>query len=512
MNDAAKSGETAINSVVSDNRQAAPGDLFVALPGARAHGAKFASDAVSRGATAVLTDAVGANLLKDAELPVPILVADDPRQALGPVAEWVYDYPARRLATFAVTGTNGKTTTAFQLDHLLAALGRRTGLIGTVLMRSGDKVLASTLTTPEAADLQALLAAMVEDGVAALAMEASSHALAQHRVDPVIYDVAGFTNLTRDHLDFHDTMAEYFAAKAKLFTPQHAKRAVITVDDEYGVKMAEAATVPVATLFTGTGEIAAEPGQAPTADWTVRDIAHHGTGSAFTLAHRDGRELRTSTSLPGDFNVANAALAVTMVLESGVPLGEVAGALAACDGLSATVPGRMEVIAAGEPESGQPRVLVDFAHNTEALELALNAVRGSTRGKLIVVFGAAGDRDKGKRPDMGKVAVAGADVVVVTDDDPHGEDPAVVRAGVLDGARAAAAKAAAAGRSVQVVEVPSRQAAIWQAIADASPADTVLLAGRGHETIQEVAGNDLVLDDRVEARAALARRAEGGAA
>jgi len=506
-NAAATAGDSTVVSVASDNRQAAPGDLFVALPGARAHGAKFAPDAIARGATAVLTDAAGAEMLGD--VAVPVFVTPDPRRVLGPVAEWVYERPATKMLTFAVTGTNGKTTTAFQLDHLLAALGQRTGLIGTVLMRSGDKVLASTLTTPEAADLQALLAAMVEDGVQALAMEASSHALAQHRVDPVVYDVAGFTNLTRDHLDFHDTMDEYFAAKALLFTPDHAKRAVITVDDEYGVKMAQAATIPVATLFTGTGEIKAAPSQMPRADWTVRDIAHSGTGSAFTLAHRDGRELRTTTSLPGDFNVANAALALTMVLESGAPLGEVAGALAACDGLSATVPGRMEVISAGDVAADQPRVLVDFAHNTEALELALNAVRGSTRGKLIVVFGAAGDRDAGKRPDMGKVAVAGADLVVVTDDDPHGEDPAAVRAGVMQGARPAAAEAVAAGRAVEVVEIPDRQTAIWQAIADADAQDTVLVAGRGHETIQEVAGDDLVLDDRVEARAALARRAEG---
>jgi UDP-N-acetylmuramoyl-L-alanyl-D-glutamate--2,6-diaminopimelate ligase len=321
--------------------------------------------------------------------------------------------------------------------------------------------------------------------------------------------VAGFTNLTRDHLDFHDTMDEYFDAKATLFTPEHSRRAVITVDDPYGERMAQVATVPVATLFTGTGELKAPPGQAPRGDWTVRNIEHAGTGSAFTLAHRDGRELRTATSLPGDFNVANAALALTMVLESGVPMGDVARALAACDGFSATVPGRMEVIGSGAVETGQPRVLVDFAHNTEALELALNAVRPSTRGRLVLVFGATGDRDKGKRPDMGKVAVAGADIVVVTDDDPHGEDRAQVRAGVLAGARAAAESTAANGRDVAVLEVLSRRDAIWQAITDAGPDDTVLLAGRGHETIQEVAGDDLVLDDRAEARAALASRGRG---
>jgi UDP-N-acetylmuramoyl-L-alanyl-D-glutamate--2,6-diaminopimelate ligase len=396
-------------------------------------------------------------------------------------------------------------------------------------MRSGDRVLASTLTTPEAADLQALLAAMAEDGVDALAMEASSHALAQHRVDPIVFDVAGFTNLTRDHLDFHNTMDEYFDAKALLFTPDHSRRAVITVDDEFGRQMAERASVPVATLWTGTGpeqtirpsaevdEDARRNPQRPKADWVVRDIAHAGTGSAFTLAHRDGRELRTMTSLPGGFNVANAALALTMVIESGADFGEVVRALADNNGLSATVPGRMEVISAGEHEClappgeckhpGQPRVLVDFAHNTEALEMALSALRPSTHGNLILVFGATGDRDKGKRPDMAKVAVDGADIVVVTDDDPHGEDPAIIRAAVLAGAvDAVAAAAATGGRAVEVIEVPDRRDAIWQAIKSANANDTILIAGRGHETIQEVAGVDLTLDDRVEARSALAER------
>ncbi|MGW8565793.1 UDP-N-acetylmuramoyl-L-alanyl-D-glutamate--2,6-diaminopimelate ligase [Isoptericola sp. NPDC055881] len=497
--------DVVVTSVASDNRVVADGDLFVALPGAHAHGARFAADAVSRGARAVLTDAAGAAALaagpEALDPAVPVLVTGDPRAVLGPVAAWVYGEPAERLMTFGVTGTNGKTTTTYQVDHLLRALGWRSGLIGTVEMRAGDRVLPSRLTTPEAADLQALLAAMCEDEVRTLAMEVSSHSLSMHRVDGVEFGVAGFTNLSQDHLDFHGDLQSYFDAKASLFTPEHARRGVVVVDDVWGERMAAAARVPVATLRTRP----ARPGEAA-ADWTVTDVAPHGTGSAFTLGHADGRTLRTSTSLPGAFNVANAALAVAMVLEGGAHVEDVAEALAAADGLSAVVPGRMEVVGAGG--GGHPRVVVDFAHNTEALELALAALRPTTAGRLVVVFGATGDRDKGKRPAMGAAAAEGADVVVVTDDDPHGEDPAAVRAVVLDGARAAAGPARAAGRDVVVIEVAPRAAAIEAAVLDAGADDTVLVAGRGHETIQEVAGVDLELDDRDEARRALQRRHE----
>jgi len=487
------SPDVVVNSVASDNRAVADGDLFVALPGAHAHGARFAADAVARGARAVLTDADGAQLLAGAAVGVPVLVADDPRAVLGPVAAWVYGSPAEQLMTFGVTGTNGKTTTTYQLDHLLRALGWKSGLIGTVEMRSGDRVLPSRLTTPEAADLQALLAAMREDEVRTLAMEVSSHALALHRVDGIQFGVVGFSNLSQDHLDFHGDLPAYFETKARLFTPEHARRGVVVIDDAWGERMADAAQVPVATVRTH--------GEGRAADWTVSDVEPHGTGSAFTVTHTDGRSLRTSTSLPGTFNVANAALAVVMVLEGGAHLDDVREALAAGDGLSATVPGRMEVVGAHEP-----RVIVDFAHNADALALALDALRPTTRGRLVVVFGATGDRDKGKRPVMGATAVERADVVVVTDDDPHGEDASAVRAEVLAGAHAAQEAAADAGRSVTVLDVSPRAEAIRRAVLEAAGEDTVLVAGRGHETIQEVGGVDHELDDRVEARTALSQR------
>jgi UDP-N-acetylmuramoyl-L-alanyl-D-glutamate--2,6-diaminopimelate ligase len=313
-----------------------------------------------------------------------------------------------------------------------------------------------------------------------------------------VFGVAGFTNLTQDHLDFHGDFESYFATKADLFTPARARRGVITIDDSWGERMAEVAQIPVATLTTLPGK---------DADWTVTDVAPSGTGSAFTLSHRDGRTLRTSTSLPGGYNVANAALAVTMVLEGGSDIRDVTDALAAGHGLSATVPGRMEVLATA------PRVVVDFAHNTEALELSLAALRPTTTGRLAVVFGATGDRDPGKRPFMGAAAVRGADVVYVTDDDPHDEDPAKVRAEVLAGTgpngtpgRTVDAADGGGSRTVEVREVAPRADAIRAAILAAGPDDTVLVAGRGHETVQEIAGVDHQLDDRVEARAALAAR------
>jgi UDP-N-acetylmuramoyl-L-alanyl-D-glutamate--2,6-diaminopimelate ligase len=498
-------------SVASDDRTAAEGDLFVALPGARAHGARFAPAAVARGARAVLTDEQGAALLgapgEDVPgLPVPVLVAEDPRALLGPLAAWVYGSPAERLATFGVTGTNGKTTTTYLLDHALRALGWTGGLVGTVEMRSGDRVLPSRLTTPEAADLQALLAAMCEDGVSTLAMEVSSHALALHRVDGLVFDVVGFTNLSQDHLDFHGDLQAYFDAKASLFTPEHARRGVVVVDDAWGERMAAASRVPVATLRVGA------PGDADVAaaDWTVVDVAARTDGgTAFAVRHRDGRQVRTTTSLPGPFNVANAALAVAMVLEAGTDVRDLQSALDGVGGLGPAVPGRMEVVSS-PPHA--PRVVVDFAHNPDALALALDALRPTTPGRLLVVFGATGDRDRGKRPTMGAVAVDGADVVVVTDDDPHGEDPAAIRAEVLPGALAArdAARSAPQARDVVVREVAPRARAIRETIAAAGPDDTVLVAGRGHEVWQEIAGVDHALDDRVEARAALAARAAAG--
>jgi UDP-N-acetylmuramoyl-L-alanyl-D-glutamate--2,6-diaminopimelate ligase len=320
-------------------------------------------------------------------------------------------------------------------------------------------------------------------------MEVSSHAISYQRVDGLLFDVAGFTNLTQDHLDLHHTMDGYFATKAELFTPARARKAVVTVDDEWGRRLAGDARVPVTTLSTS--------GKTP-ADWSVTSSSPRGLGTDFTLAGPDGAVLNLHTGLPGSFNVANAALAALMVLTSGVDAADLQAALDSNDPFTVAVPGRMQLI------SDRPAAVVDFAHNTDALARALEAVRSPEPGsRLIVVFGATGQRDQGKRPAMGAIAARLADTVIITDDDPHDEDAAAIRADVLAGAREAVQNESL---DAELLEIFPRAEAIRRAADLARPQDTVLVAGRGHEVWQEVKGVNLALDDRVELRSALTAR------
>ncbi|WP_344298152.1 UDP-N-acetylmuramoyl-L-alanyl-D-glutamate--2,6-diaminopimelate ligase [Sinomonas flava] len=484
--------EVEVTGASLDSRAVLPGDLYFALPGATRHGADFAHQAVDAGAVAVLTDDEGARqlALDDALERVPVLVVDRPRAAVGPVSARVYrsQDPSDRMLLIGVTGTNGKTTTTYFANALLSALGHRTGLIGTIEISAGGTPIPSRLTTPESTDVHALLALMRERGVTAASMEVSSHAIEFGRVDGVRYSAVGFSNLTQDHLDLHGTMEEYFLAKAALFTPERAAQAVVTVDDAWGRRLAAEAPIPVTTLsvspdIPGTG-----------ADWTVAAVQRRGLGTAFELRHRDGDTLRAHTGLPGGFNVANAALAILLVVSAGAALADVQSALDATDPFSVDVPGRMQLVGT------EPAAVVDFAHNPDALERALEAVRPPAPGRLIVVFGATGQRDVGKRPIMGAVAVRGADVVVVTDDDPHDEDAAGIRAEVLQGARA---EDSARDLGRRIDEVAPRAEAIRHAVSLAAPQDVILVAGRGHETVQEVSGVDHALDDRTELRAAM---------
>jgi UDP-N-acetylmuramoyl-L-alanyl-D-glutamate--2,6-diaminopimelate ligase len=467
-----------------------PGDLYVALPGASRHGADFVPQAIEAGAVAVLTDDAGARLLASAETPVPVVIVESPRKVVGPLSAVIYrSQPgANQPQLFGVTGTNGKTTTTYFINSLLRALGRSTGLIGTIEIHAGGDPIPSLLTTPESTDVHALLALMRERGLAAAAMEVSSHAISFQRVDGVLFDVAGFTNLTQDHLDLHLTMGDYFGTKAELFTPRRARAAVVTVDDEWGRRLAGSATVPVTTLSTAGAA----------ADWTVTGTAPRGLGTEFTLSGPDGARLNVHTGLPGSFNVANAALAAIMVVAAGVDTATLQVALDESDPFTVAVPGRMQLV------STEPAAIVDFAHNTDALARALDAVRSPANdANLIVVFGATGQRDQGKRPAMGAIAARLADVVIITDDDPHEEDPAAIRADVLAGAREAQEKDSL---PCQVLEVFPRADAIRRAVELARPQDTILVAGRGHEVWQEVKGVNLALDDRVELRSALTAR------
>ena len=476
-----------VRGIALDSRAVQPGDLYAALPGANAHGADYARQAARAGAAAVLTDPQGR--AGCAGLGLPVLVCPRPRSVLGPLAAEVYGHPARDLLVLGVTGTNGKTTTTFLLDAALRAIGRRTGMIGTVQTRVGDTHLPSLHTTPEAPDLQCLLALMREQAVQACSIEVSSQALVQHRVDALVVDVAGFTSFSQDHLELHGDMASYLAAKALLFTPEHSRRGVVVIDDEGGRAIAERASVPVTT-------VSERPDAG--ADWWVREPVPEGATTRFTLQNRSGSPALTlRCPLPGDFNVMNTALAAVMLVTAGFDTADVVAGLAQAGG----VPGRMERVSAGAPD--EPLAIVDYAHTPQAVARALQALRTmADGGRLIVVLGAGGDRDPSKRAGMGVAAATWADVVVVTDDNPRGEDPAAVRAALLAGARSA-------GTAATILEVGERRRAIGQAVELSGPGDVLLVAGKGHEQGQEVGGVRHPFDDRVELAEALARRTAG---
>jgi UDP-N-acetylmuramoyl-L-alanyl-D-glutamate--2,6-diaminopimelate ligase len=464
--------------VTHDSRAIRPGDLYAALPGAHAHGASYAAAAAGQGAVAVLTDHAGA--VRAAATGLPVLVVPEPRARLGALAARVYGNPSADLLLIGVTGTNGKTTTAHLLEAGLRAAGRRSGLVGTVQTRIGDEVLPSVRTTPESTDLQALLAVMRERGVTAVAMEVSSHALALGRVGGTVYDVAVFTNLSQDHLDFHRDMEDYFQAKARLFTPEMARQAVIDVDDEHGRRLARGAKIPVTTC-SARGHSGA--------DWRAAEVMAGPTGSTFH-ASGPGVEIDLGVQLPGQFNVANALTALAALAAAGVPAQPAAAGISGCPG----VPGRMERVDAGQ----EFLAIVDYAHTPDAIATLLDTLRPVTKGRLLAVLGCGGDRDRAKRPLMGAIAAELADVVVLTSDNPRSEDPLAILAAVEAGAGGVPA-----AERAEVLTVPDRAEAIALAVSRAGPKDTVVVAGKGHEQGQEVAGVVRPFDDRAVLRAAI---------
>ncbi len=469
-------GTLEVSGISLSSQRVQAGDLYAALPGSRAHGATYAEAAVAQGAVAVLTDDEGAALLAGT---VPALVVERPRSVLGALSAHVYGDPATRLRMIGVTGTQGKTTTTRLADAALLGAGVRSAAIGTVGTRIAGVDVKTALTTPEAPDLHGLFARMVEDDVAGCAMEVSSHALVMGRVDGVVFDVAVFTNLGRDHLDFHRDLEDYFQAKASLFAAERARRGLVVVDDEHGRRLLDQADIPMLT-FSAAGS---------PADWRAVDIELAASGSRFTVIGPDGTTQRTAVALPGDFNVANALAAVAASVEAGFEAAAVAGGLAAAGG----VPGRLERVEAGQDFT----VVVDYSHKPDALAAALATLRPLTDGRVIVVLGAGGDRDPGKRPIMGEVVARAADVLIVTDDNPRTEAPAAIRAAVLAGTHD--------GRA-EVVEIGDRRLAIRAAVHRAAPGDIVLIAGKGHETGQEIAGTVHPFDDRVVAAEELAHR------
>ncbi len=462
-----------VSGISLSSQRIRPGDLYAALPGARRHGADFAAAAVASGAVALVTDPAGAEL---AGVDVPLLVVDQPRSVLGRLAARVYGEPATSMRMIGVTGTQGKTTTTRLADSGLERAGVRSAVIGTVGTRVAGEEVKTALTTPEAPDLHGLFALMRERGVEACAMEVSSHALVMGRVDGVVFDVAVFLNLGRDHLDFHRDEEDYFDAKASLFTPERARLGLVNVDDEHGRRLLERATVPLRTFSTERVE----------ADWSVSDVELSAEGSAFVITTPAGDRISAGCPLPGDFNVSNTLAAVAAAGEVGLDPAAVAAGIADGGG----VPGRLERVDAGQDFV----VVVDYAHKPDAVAAAIRTLRPLTDGRVIVVLGAGGDRDPGKRPIMAEIAARLADLLVITDDNPRTEEPAAIRAAMLAGISDPAA---------EVLEIGDRRAAIHEALRLARADDIVLIAGKGHETGQEIDGVVHPFDDREVVREAL---------
>jgi len=473
-------GPVMVTGVTHDSCQVEPGDLYAALPGSQFHGARFCGQAAQAGAVAVLTDPAGRDRAQACGLPV--FVVADPRARLGEVADWVYHHPSGDLLLIGVTGTSGKTTTSYLLEAGLRRAGHLTGLAGGVETRAGNLTTESKLTTPEATDLQALFAVMAERGVTAAAMEVSSHALALGRVAGTSYDVAVFTNLSQDHLDFHADLEDYFAAKAALFTPSYTRLAVVNIDDPYGQRLAQSARVPV-TTYSAAGD--------PDADWHATDVRGGADGSAFRIVGPSGVAADASVALPGLFNVANALGAVVALVEAGVQLATAVAGVAACPG----VPGRMERVDAGQDFT----VLVDYSHKPGAVEAVLQALRPVTGGRLCIVLGCGGDRDRAKRPLMGAAAAQLADIAILTSDNPRSEDPLAILADMLAGVLTVPEP-----QRARLIIEPDRAAAIGLAVALASKGDVIVVAGKGHERGQYVRGSVLPFDDRQAAATAIA--------
>ncbi|HVF78399.1 MAG TPA: UDP-N-acetylmuramoyl-L-alanyl-D-glutamate--2,6-diaminopimelate ligase [Solirubrobacteraceae bacterium] len=459
-----------VTALAYDNRRVEPGTVFFCVRGFERDGHDFAADAVDRGAVALVVD-------HPLGLGVPEIVVDDVRAAMAPAAARLHGDPTATLQTIGVTGTNGKTTTTYLVRALLEAAGHRTGLLGTVTSIVGGAQREVARTTPEAIDLQATFAAMRAGGDSHCIMEASSHALALGRADAIHWAVAIFTNLTQDHLDFHPTMEEYFAAKCRLFVEGRPRVAVVNIDDPYGARLADELRGTVPQLVT----VAID---SPGADLRATHIESAFTGSTFEAG---GLKLRSP--LPGRFNVMNALGAVAAVRALGVDDATIAAALPE----AGRVPGRFEPVDEGQ----QFAVLVDYAHTPDSLENVLAAARPLTAGRLVCVFGCGGDRDRGKRPQMGEISARLADHTIVTSDNPRSEDPAAIVDEILVGIEDRDSTEA----------IVDRHAAIERAVALAAAGDVLVIAGKGHEQGQEFeGGRKLPFDDVSVAREALRAR------
>ena len=468
-----------LTGVTLRSSEVQPGDLYVGINGKNSHGASYAQQAKDAGAVAILTDAAGTTLAKDAGL--PILTVASPREALGDISAWVYRTSERPPLLFGTTGTNGKTSTSYLLEAIMKQLGLVTGLSSTAERHIGDLSVVSRLTTPEASEMHALLARMRESKVRAVAIEVSAQALTWNRVDGIFFDVVAFTNLSHDHLDDYKDMEEYFASKLALFEPERAKRGVVSLDSPYGQRVVDAARIPVTTISTTPGVEAV---------WTVTILEERPEYSEFTLTGPEGRSLTTRVPIIGWHMAANAGLAIVMLVEAGFDLDAIGEALK--DGIDAYLPGRTERVSGDRG----PTVYVDFGHSPDAFLNTLAAVRNLTSGRTIMVFGADGDRDASKRHEMARVAADGSDILVITDHHPRFEDPESIRATLIEGAKLAA-------HQPETYEVSPPEAAIRKAVSLAKEGDSILWAGPGHQDYRDIRGVRTEYSARDEARAAL---------
>ena len=458
------SGDVSLAALTHDTRFITPGTLWVAVPGLAHHGIEFIDAAVAAGVTAIASD--GKGIARAHELGIPTIELADVRRDMGRLAAFFYGHPDRNLSICGITGTNGKTTTAFMVRHILRSVGKSVGMIGTLGAWIDSEHVPGVRTTPESTDLFALLADMSSQGVTHVAMEVSSHGLSLHRVEGMTFDVGVFTNLTQDHLDFHGSMEEYFAAKASLFS--HTRSAVVNVDDSWGMKLAS--TIVDQQLIT-IGSV----GQ-----WVARDVESSlETLTSFTLHAPEGEVHRVTLNMLGDFNVTNAVTALAVCSQFGIDIESSVHTMSTFSG----VPGRFEDVS----HQGPGRAFVDYAHTPDAVDKVLQGIRGAHPETLITVIGCGGDRDSSKRYDMGRVASELSDVVIVTDDNPRSEDPHLIRAEVLRGAH---------DGSARVIEIGDRREAIRTALGMADTRDVVAVLGKGHEQGQEISDVVHAFDDR----------------